>query len=281
MKTKQTKAYRDGVGQATFSCLALLLLLGLAVACGRRDGTLPSQQQESREAKALLQGVWIDQDTEELTFRAVGDTIFFPDSTSQAAYFQIVGDSLVLGAARSSYFIEKQTEHQFWFINQNGDLIKLVKSDDPETADDFVRDETPAVMTYTEVVKRDSVVVFNRERFHWYVAINPTKYKVHTTTYGDNGVEVDNVYYDNIMHISVFCGTKQLFSQDFKKQMYAATVPAQFLEQAILANMEYSRVDEKGLHFDATLCIPGDASCYRVENVVSFDGKLTTNLLEY
>lgn len=227
----------------------------------------------------MLQGIWIDEETEEVSFRAEGDTIFYPDSTSQASYFCIVHDSLVLGNQR--YFIEKQTQHVFWFRNQNGDIVKLVKSDNPAEQESFVHDNQPKILTYTEVVKTDSVVMYNGQRYHWYLAINPTKYKVTITSYNDNGMEVNNVYYDNIMHISVFQGATQLFSRDFKKQMYTEKIPASFLQQAVLSNMEFSRIDAQGFHFDATLCIPDGASCYRVENVISLKGELTSQLVEY
>ena len=145
---------------------------------------------------------------------------------------------------------------------------------------EFVHDK-PAVMTYTQQVKRDSVVMYNGERYHWYVAINPTRYKVVLRTYNDDGMEVENVYYDNIMHISVFNGARQLYSSDFRKQQYEKKVPSQFLTKSILNDMEYEKTDAQGFHVNASLCTPGNASCYRVEHVISFDGKQTTNLLEY
>ena len=237
-------------------------------------------EQESGEAKALLQGIWIDEDTEEVSFRVVGDTIFYPDTISQPTYFKIVKDSLVLGAVGVRYAIEKQTEHVFWFKNQNGDVVKLQKSDDPIHVFAFVHDR-PQVLTYTEVVKSDSVVFYNGERYHWYIAINPTKYKVHAKSYSNDGMEVDNVYYDNIIHVSLYQGTTKVFSSDFKKQEYGGKIPAKFLEQSVLSKMEYTGVDAKGFHFVATICIPGGASCYKAENIIAFNGQLSTTLIEY
>ena len=148
-----------------------------------------------------------------MSFKALGDTIFYPDTVSQPTSFKIVSDSLVLVSVGAKYAIVKQMEHVFWFKNQNGDVVKLRKSDDPIHVFAFVH-ERPQVLTYTEVVKKDSVVNYNGNRYHWYLAINPTKYKVHATSYNDDGVEVDNIYYDNIMHISLFQGSRQLFSSD-------------------------------------------------------------------
>jgi len=234
---------------------------------------------ENKSAKIMLQGIWLNEDDGSVSFRVKGDTIYYADSTSMPAYFRIIGDSLVLGSG-AHYAIQKQSEHLFWFLNQNGDLLKLTKSDNPEADTEFVHD-SPSVMTFTHQVKRDSTVIYNNERYHWYIAINPTKYKVTLHTYNNDGVEVENVYYDNIMHISVYHGSRCLFSSDFRKHQYEKYVPASFLEEAILANMEFSHVDADGLHFNATLCIPNGASCYLVESLVSYTGQMTMKLVEY
>lgn len=258
--------------------LPLLLVSALLVlfSCGQ-----PAQapREENREAKSMLQGIWIEEESEEVSFRAEGDTIFYPDSTSQPASFSVVGDSLLIGT--HSYHIVKQTPHLFWFQNQAGDVVKLRKSDDPLHEQDFAAESHSAVVIADKVVKRDSVVFYNGERYHWYIDINPTKYKVVKTTYNDDGVSVDNVYYDNIIHISIFKGSARLYSSNLRKQQYAQYVPENFLQQAILGNMQFDRVDAQGFHFAATLCIPDGASCYMVSTDVSFDGQLTMKLLEY
>lgn len=255
--------------------VAIVLLSGCS-------GCQPSEEQstqENLEAKSLLQGVWVDAETEDLTFRVAGDTIFYADTTSMPAYFKIVGDSLVLSSG-TTYAIEQHTAHIFSFRNQNGDLVKLVKSDEAEAVSDFTH-VRPSVMTYTHQVKKDSVVSYDNARYHWYIAINPTKYKVVLRTYNEDGMEVENVYYDNIMHISIYNGAQRLYSSDFRKQQYAKLVPAKFLEEAVLANMEFEKADAAGLHFNATLCVPDGASCYLVENVISYKGQMTMKLLEY
>ncbi len=261
------------------------MMVGLALwsACSSKTPTASSVEEvesESQEAKRLLQGIWVDDDTEEVSFKVVGDTIFYPDTVSQPTCFKVVRDSLVLGSIGTKYPIVKQSPHVFWFKNQNGDLVKLQKSDDPVHAFAFVQDK-PKVLTYTEVVKTDSVVLYNGQRYHWYIAINPTKYKVHATSYNDDGVEVDNVYYDNIMHVSIFNGRQKLFSTDFKKQLFGSKIPERFLSQAVLSNMEYDTVDSRGFHFVATICIPDGAACYKAEILISFDGQVTTTLIEF
>ena len=252
----------------------------LLVGCSHQQKSSSDETQTERiEAQAMIQGVWVDSESEEVAFRVKGDSIFYADSTSMPTYFKIVGDSLLLGSG-VSYAIEKQTAHLFWFKNLNGDVVKYEKSDDADDAAAFVH-EPPKIMTYTHQVKSDSAVLFNSNRYHWYIAINPTKYKVVKRTYNEDGFEVENVYYDNIMHISVYEGAKKLFSSDFRKQQYAKYVPAKFLEEAVLANMEYGKIDAEGLHFNATLCIPDGASCYLVENTISYKGQLSMKLMEY
>lgn len=255
--------------------VAVLLLGGCS---GKQEQA--AMAEEDREAKELLQGVWVDAETEELAFRIAGDTLFYADSTSMPACFRIIGDSLVLSLG-ASYAIEKQTPHIFSLRNQNGDLITYNKLDDDEADSVFVTDVKPTVMTYTHQVKSDSVVSYNGARYHWYIAINPTRYKVARRVYNEDGIEVENVYYDNIMHISVYNGAQRLYSSDFRKQQFAKLVPATFLNEAVLANMEYSKADAAGLYFIATLCIPDGASCYQVETLVSYKGQMTMKLLEY
>lgn len=234
-------------------------------------------EQENTAAKAMLQGVWQEELTEEVIFRAEGDTIYYPDPSDQPAHFRVVGDSLELGTHR--YPIVKQTEHLLWFRNQSGDVTKLVKSDEADDTLAFTR-QPAEVLSLTEVLKIDSVVNYGGERYHWYIAVNPTRYRVTKTSYNGEGVAVDNVYFDNIIHISLYQGAKCIFSRDFKKSVYEGEVPPSFLEQAILGNMQYNQTDSHGVHFDATLCIPDEASCYLVETVIGFDGKLSLKLLE-
>lgn len=260
--------------------LVTLCLFLMMNACTQKNTSTADTKSESQEAKRLLQGVWIDQETENVVFEVGGDTIFYPDSTSQPAYFKIVGDTMILGATATKYAVVKQTAHLFWFVNQAGDTIRLAKSDEEADTLQFSH-RAPEVMTITDVTKRDTVVSYDSKRYHCYVAINPTKYKVVSTAYNDDGVEVSNVYYDNIVHVSVFNGKARLFGKNFQKSEFVRFVPENFLSQAILTDMKYDRTDAEGFHFNATLCTPHAASCYLVETVISFDGKLSMKLIDY
>jgi hypothetical protein len=253
----------------------MLILLSLTACTGCGHGL--STNDESRRAKELLQGVWVDEATESVIWEIQGDSVFYPDSTSVPAYFKVLGDSLYIGTS-ARYHIEKQTEHVLWFRNASDELIQLVKSDGEHPT---VAHTDSKIQSLKEVVKRDTVVLYGGERYHLYLAINPTKYKVVRQTLSDEGLDVDNVYYDNIIHLSIYQGSVSLFSQDFRKTSYEKQVPSQYLSTVILNDMVLTKVDGEGFHLNISLCSPGDASCFLIEHVVSFDGQLTTKLLEY
>ncbi|MBR1548917.1 MAG: DUF4738 domain-containing protein [Prevotella sp.] len=259
-------------------CLPLALLLVLLAAC-RPSGRPLSEREESREAKALMQGLWVEEETGDVFFKMQGDTVYFPDSLSQPSVFRVVGDTLYIGQT-AAYHIERQSEHVLWFKNQNGETIRLQKTTAEEAADAQIETAAPKIQTLSGVLKRDTVVMVGGRRYHCYIAINPTRYRVVRTAYNEEGMQVDRVYYDNIVHISIFEGSRQLFSRDFRKQLYRPCVPGAFLEQAILSNMEYTGADEQGFHFTAQLCYPDAASCYQVDNVITSSGQLSTNLIE-
>ena len=255
-------------------------VLVLVAACRQAPHTPDKVLTEDKEAKKMLQGIWVDAESESVVFKIAGDSVFYPDDTSMPTSFKVVGDTLIMGEPASRYPIQKQTPNTFWFTNQAGDVIRLAKTTDSNAALAFMH-EKPQILTVTEVLKKDTVVMYGGERYHCYIAINPTKYKVIRKTYNDDGVEVDNVYYDNIIHVSVFHGARQIYSRDFKKSMFVSLVPKRFLSQAVLSNIEYDKVEADGFHFDAILCIPDAASCYMLDAVISFDGKMRMEVTDY
>ena len=253
----------------------------LSVTCiGCRQGAKAlDEREESREAKALMQGVWIEEESDELFFKMQGDSVYYPDTMSVPSYFRVIDDSLYIGSA-TGYRIEKQTEYVLWFRNHNGEVVKLKKAvPDSGEEEEFVEKKTP-IQPVTQVVKRDTVVFLDGQRYHCYIAINPTRYKVVYNTYNEDGMQVEHVYYDNIIHVSVFKDSHSLFSRDLRKQVYQQHVPDGFLQQAILNDMVFECADQEGFHFSASLCQPDAASCYRVDNIITTDGTLTTKLIE-
>lgn len=257
--------------------IAALVFFATLSSCrkGKEQQQLP---EEDRNAKQMLQGIWVDEDEQDVAFKAKGDTIYYPDSTSQPVYFQIISDSLVLhGANESKYAIIKQTRNLFIFKNQNGDEVKLVLSDDPDDAS-FFTSERPQPLNQGMLIKRDTVLNYNGERYHCYVQVNPTTYKVVSQSYNSEGVGVDNVYYDNIINLNVYHGAQKLFGGDFRKQQFKGKVPEQYLTQSILSDMTLKSIDAKGIHYIASLIIPGtNMSSYQVEISVDYNGRLRIN----
>ena len=252
-----------------------VVLAGMLWSCGNN-----APQEESREAKALLQGTWMDNETEDVLFRMKGDTVYYADSTSMPAYFKVVGDTLYIGK-NTGYHREKHTAHILWFKNQNGGLMKLEKVDEEELRDveEKPQPET-TIQSLTGVLKRDTVVFKDGKRFHCYIAINPTRYKVTYQTVNEDGLSVDEVFYDNIVNICIVKDGYQIFKRDMHKKDYAGQVENDFLEKAILNDMNFKKVDAEGFHFTASLCQPNGASCYLVDNIIGEKGGIHFQLAE-
>lgn len=256
-------------------CLLAVSLLFVGCRDKKEDA---ARVEEDKAAKQMLQGIWVDEDEQDVAFKAKGDTIFYPDTTSVPVYFQIVRDTLVLhGSTMMKYPIIRQTAHLFVFKNPSGEEVRMVKSDDSEDAELF-QGKHSQPLNQNQLIKRDTVITFNNERYHCYVQVNPTTYKVVKPTFNDNGVEVDNIYHDNIVNLNIYHGAKKLFSGDFRKQQFSRKVPADFLQHAVLSDLIFDRVSDKGISYTAMLVIPDSQSSYQVELTVSFSGRLTMNV---
>ena len=218
--------------------MALLCGLSFVASCGKKASPDSTPKEDTR-AKKLLQGIWLNEDDEDVAFRVKGDTIYYPDSTSQPVYF----------------------------------CIKLTKTSDKTYLKSF-QQEKPIALNQNQLIKRDTIVSHGDNRYHLYVQVNPTTYKVFKSSMNDDGVQVDNVYFDNIINLNVFHGANKLFSHDFKKKDFENKVPESFLEQAVLSDLLFERIDEKGIHYLAVLAMPDSSLSYQVKIVVSYQGKL-------
>ena len=253
--------------------LFVLLRTILLCACGNRENKT-TDSTEDLTAKKNLQGIWLDEDGEDVAFQVKGDSVYFPDSTSVPTYFRIENNSFVLvGGKTTKYKILKQTQNVFVFKDQSGGTVKLYKTNDASYMDAFLP-KTEQNINQKKVVKRDSVVYFNNEKYHCYIQINPTTYKVVKPSVNDDGVEVDNVYYDNIVNLTVFNGNKRVFSSDLRKEAFGNEVPKQFLQQAVFSDLYFERIDSEGIHFFSILAIPETSISYLVESIVAFNGNL-------
>lgn len=248
-------------------------MLALASCNGKKD----EGQKNDPQSVAMLGGVWMNEDDESVAFKAVGDTLYYPDAAILPVKFRIYGDTIYLdGASPMKYFIEKFTTHIFQFRNQNGESVKLVKSDDPDADKAFEATEEEATFEddiIQQLVKRDTIVAAGESRYHCYVQVNPTTYKVLKTDYNNEGVGVSKMYFDNIINLAVYRGADKVFSSDFHKQDFQKYVPAEVMKQSILSDIAYDHADESGVVFRASLRIPESASGYLVYITISPNGK--------
>ena len=256
--------------------VAILTVVLLTAGC---SDSHRKNAEESRVAKSLLQGAWVSDDTEEIVFSVEGDTIYYADATTAPSYFRVVGDTLYVGST-VRYHVDRQTENIIWMTTVGGEQLKLSKSL-LHVEDSVTKTDRQQYRPLKEVLKRDTVVFLDGQRYHCYVAINPTHYKVIKTDVNDDGLMIEHVYYDNIAHISIFNGSQQLFSRDFRKQQYVNYVPEEFLANAILNDMTFDNCDENGFHFVASLCVPDTPNSYMVEHVISRGGKVELKLSEF
>ena len=200
-------------------CCAIAL-----VACGNSQE--PKAGEEDLRAKSLLQGIWIEDETELPLMRIEGDTIYYTDPQNIPVSFKIIRD------------------------------------------------------TITEVMKKDSVVMYKGIRYRGYVYINPSKMKVIRTSYSEDGISVVNVYYDNVIHICVYEGRQMLYGKDITKKMFAGIFPTETLNQMILADMNFMGVNNKGYQYQATLCVP-ESSVYSLANItIGFDNQMSIKKAE-
>ena len=217
-------------------------------ACG--NGKEQNTVEEDSTAKVLLQGVWIDDETELPLMRIEGDTIYYADPQNIPVSFKIIRDTIyVYGSNTVTYKIDRQTEYSFWFHSLADEIVKLHKSESPEDALAFENREVEVIPT-TEVVKKDSVVM-----------------------YSEGGISVDNVYYDNVIHICVYEGRRMLYGKDITKKMFAGIFPEETLSQMILADMNFMGVDNEGYRYQATLRVP-ESSVYSLADItIGFDNR--------
>ena len=258
-------------------CITLFFGLALLISSCTESKQPNADIKEDMAAKKMLQGVWYDEIEDNVVFSVKGDTIFYPDSTSQPAYFRVVDDSLCLkGAVTTKYAIEKLSDHLFVFKNQNGEEVKLTKEEDVEVkAEEPVETKQPVAINQRRVIKNDTVVMLGNVKNHIYIQVNPTTYKVTKSSYNNEGVLVDNIYYDNTVSICIVKNSVKTFIHDFYKKEFADIVPSEFIKQCILNDIVYDCHDEEGFHFFAQVGIPDASSSYAAEIVVSDDNKYT------
>lgn len=233
-------------------------------------------EEENLDAKKMLQGIWIDEESLQPVWRAEHDSIFYADSTSVPVMFKIIGDSIQFsnGEQRVRYAIIQQTKERFSFRNQNDEEVILVRSREVSDAYAFTKRQ-PVSLNQNIRIARDTVLYVGEKRVHCYVNINPTKYRVYVTSFNPDGVEVSNVYYDNIIHLAVYEWKKKLYGHDFKKQDFANLIPNDFMEKGILSDLVFNKVLNGDIHYQAQFVIPDSNTSFYVEVRVSSKGEIT------
>ena len=257
----------------------VLICISLMSSCSGQPQKKEEMEKEDLIAKEWLQGTWIDDMTETPLFTAKGDTIYYIDEPAVPVAFKIIEDTLkTYGRKVSNYHIKKQGKSFIWIQSFMGDILQLSKAENSQDSL-WIPRQTPKEKT-DNVISKDNVVHYNNQRFRGYVYINPTNIKVHQPEITEEGLEIENIYYDNIIHICVYEGKNKLFGRDMKKQDFESLIPVEYYQRAILSDMEFGGVNAKGYQYQATLCIPNSASCYLVNISITKDGDITYELVQ-
>ena len=248
-------------------CFCLLL-----PACMGGEARQEEQAADTLADTQWLQGVWLDDNTESPVFKIKGDSIYYASQINAPMPFSVHNDTITVYSAQPiHYFIEECLSYSLRYRTSVGETVSLHKAESDTLSFGTV---VPVKVVENEVFEKDSVIFHGGERYRGYAYINPTKKRVTLVSINEEGLPVENIYYDNIIHICVYKGKERLFSKDINKEMFARVVPADFLNNAILSDMDFVKVDEKGYRYVATLCIPDGAACYNVRLDVSKEGNI-------
>lgn len=262
------------IEKKTNRCPICLLLFAFLASCTVSNRQIAPEETEDKEVKEMLQGLWMDEITESPLLQIKGDTIYYTNPAASPVAFKVVGDSLkTYGVQTTGYYMERRSRQTLWLQSSIGGSIHLYKAEDAIDSLTFVQ-KKETQHPERNVIQKDHVVHYNNVRYRGYVYINPSNIKVVQPSLSEDGFQVDNVYYDNIIHICVYEGKKCLFSKDIRKDDFAGTIPDDFLQWAVLSDMDFIGVNAEGYQYQATVCIPNGASCYLVNLSVSTDGRI-------
>ena len=227
---------------------------------------------EDRDAKALLQGIWANAETGELSFYAIGDTLYFPDRGMKANYFCIVDDSLEIhGADIDRYAVYRQSAHLFYFYNLYGELVKLRKS--TLSSDSVFFANMPGRVYKDKTKVKDSLINYQGKSYHYHVSIAPNNETVLKQIYTHDGIQVAYIFPDYTINLKIQEDDKVIYNEEIKKVEYGKAVPSSFLNQAVFSDFDLQRIDGKGMHFIAVLAIPNARISYNIETLINYRGK--------
>lgn len=256
----------------------VILVVMLLAGCRGRSSREYALEHEDTEAKEMLQGIWMNDDEGYLSMLVHGDSIFFPDTTSIPVQFWIYKDSLYLkGHNINTYKILTQAPHVFKFVNQTGDQVRMERSEDASLAKYFFQPR-PYAMNIFRTINRDTIGDGGGCKYACSIMIEPTSERVVKSYSNDDGIEVDNIYLDNVAKVSVATGGRQVYAHNFRKKEFARFVPADFMNLSILRDIQYNSADTAAVYLDAIIGYPDASTSYVVELRITKNGKLTTKL---
>lgn len=257
----------------TFILIFAIILTSLA-ACKRNSSSFKEQD---LQAKRLLQGIWVDDEGTAPMIMVLGDSIFYPDSASMPVKFWIVKDSLYLqGKHLNSYKINKQTTNLFTFLNQNGDELSMVKSNDKSFKKAFSY-HVYAMNTFEEE-NIDTTANTDQGYYRSLIHTETTTDKVIKSTYNEEGIEVDNLYLDNIASLVIKSKNTPIYVHDFHKAEFAAFIPKNFIDDCILRKFYFTHSDKRALYYEAVIGVPDAYTTYVIEVRITPDGTVTKHL---
>ncbi|MGL5272404.1 MAG: DUF4738 domain-containing protein [Phocaeicola sp.] len=258
--------------------LSLLFALSCTTSKDKEKSGSQIEYEENLDAKAIFQGIWMDENSNQILFQVKGDSVFYVGGEILPLYFKIVGDSLIMqGTVTNKYKIVNQTEYSFSFFSSSGDRISLRKS---EMEEEFTTITLSNLPVYREKTQKDLVINYQGKRYRGYSYINPSTKKVIRSEITEEGLDVERIYYDNVIHICVYDGKNRIFGKDITKQLFNDLIEDEFLETAILSDMDFVAVDAEGYHYHALVCEPEEITCYQIRISISFGGEWKYELVK-
>lgn len=269
------KTTKYTIVKPTHLCLLITILLS---ACSSQN-TKENITEEDLTAKKNLQGTWTNELEGNILFTIKGDTIFYNDSISQPSPFHVLNDTLFIENHNVvKYPIRHLSSTSFTFINTDGEEIELTKTDTQSNA--LMRGQRKGAITINQgqKIKNDTIMIYDNHHFHAYTQVNPTTYKVFHQSTNTDGLSIDNVYYDNIIHIALFDGQKKIFSKNVIKEDFKKVVPESYISQAVLSEIKIEKATKDGVLFVAILSIPDSYTNYMINILITPDGKETITI---
>lgn len=228
--------------------------------------------------KALLQGVWLDKNTESPVLKIEGDSLLYASNSNVRMRYLVTEDTLfVQGLYTVPYPLIECSEHALSFKTPMGDEMYLYKDERGDIT--ITPMSAPVSKPVSQVIKKDSVVMVGKQRYRGYVTINPTTVKVVRPGVTEDGFSIDNVYFDNIIHICVYEGRNEVCGKDIKRNMFDGIVPAEFLSVSILQDMSFLGMKNNKFVFRATLRVP-DGPSYYAQVQIDESNKIEILLIE-